>query len=170
MPRVTITVSLVDDENHLLSLENWSPLSYEDLGNPNLAVIEGTLVNGAERNLLERLRTSIDRTLLSFARRERRRFRAQEAPLNPDIQPIFEDNDAIFQQEYMGEFLQPEPETLGVISQRLASSVRELTESQRMAIIADQPMVEDQRVPEPKKTKRVRPIRRVSRYKRDPVI
>lgn len=170
MPRISITVSLVDDENRPLTSENWSPLGYEDLGNPNLAVVEGTLVNGAERNLLERLRTSIDRTLLSFARRERRRW----APINAESRPRVVE--AVID-DYTGDYLQPvedpEFEHIGDISRSsrtVPNPLIELTESQRMAIIADQPMVEDQRVSEPKKTKRVRPIRRVSRYKRDPVI
>jgi hypothetical protein len=152
MPRISITISLVDDENRQFARESWSLLSYEDLGNPNLAIVEGTLINGAERNLLERLRTSIDRSLLTFARRERRRFRSSADQPNPDNPDIFEDNPA---------FYQTEPELLG-------NSVRELTESQRMALIANQQIVENQMTMGPKKS--VRPIRRVSRYKRDPVI
>lgn len=155
MPRIGVTLTIVDDENRPLARESWSPLAYEDLGNPNLAVVESTLVNAAERELLERLHTSIDRSLLVFSRRERRRFRPQAAQPEPDNPDIFED-DMVFPIEYMGEFL-PDLRDL------------ELTEPQRMAIIRDQLMVEDQRVPEPQKISAC-PIKRVSRYKRDPVI
>lgn len=165
MPRVAITITLIDDENLPLAQEAWSPLGYADFGDPDLPAShpQGYLINNSERILLDRLRTSIDRSLLTFARRERRRFRAREAAPNPNVQPTFEENYETFQ----GEFLQPETETLGVIFERFGNSVRELTETQIHELFATQPAVEEKK--EPKKT-RTRQVKRVSRYKRDPVI
>ena len=192
-----ITVSLVDDLDRSLTRESWSPLGYEDLGNPNLFVEhpQGLLNNDAERNLLDRLRTSIDRSLMTFARRERRRFRDQEAAPTPDIQPVFDANDEIYRREYLGNFSEPEPiddpefEHIGDIARdvnrlRRPRPTSSLTDEQRAALIiaqpsveeqreratllADQPRVEEQRE-QPVKA-RVRKVKRVSRYKRDPVI
>jgi hypothetical protein len=168
MPRIALTVTLVDDENRPLAGESWSPLGYGDLGNPYLAAVEATLVNGAERNLLERLRTSIDRSLLIFARRERRRWNS--VPVNrveDTTDAIFDDigsieqgqipQDLTFERECMGQFMQPDPTPF------------ELTESQRRELIAAQPMVEDQRG-RITIQKKPRPVRRLSRYKREPII
>lgn len=153
MPRVTITISLMSDESYPMTSRSWSPLGYEDLGNPNLGVIENTRINEAERDLLERLRTSIDRTLLSFARRERRRWAHPNVESRPNmVEAVIYD---------------PVGELSPIIEQTPAQSMSAILE---MGGFLDQPVVEDQRVPEPKKTKRARPIKRVSRYKRDPVI
>lgn len=174
MPRITITVSLVDDDGGTISREGWSPLGYEDLGNQDLNSVRpsGSFSNSAERNLLERLRTSIDRSLLTFARQERRRWRPRSQGDNPTevIDQHNNPDDHIFQTQYMGRFLpDPIPESLADLALRLIPV--EVTEAQRMALITEQPMVEAQMFhQEPRKSKRPRPIKRLSRYKREPVI
>lgn len=174
VPRIAVIVSLVDDENRPMARESWSPLGYEDLGNPNLSVVEGTLVNEAERSLLERLRTSIDRTLLSFARRERRRLSRMDPTQNDPI--IDQTNEQSFPVEYMGEVLPPDPEIRhiedNVLGRIPSMTLDEAHNALGMSLIADQPMVEEQREQRilERKEKRVRPVKRVSRYKRKPVI
>jgi hypothetical protein len=74
MPRLVISVSMVDDQNRPMVNQRWSPLSYEDFNNPALFDNSPDGLNETERNLLERIRTAIDRSLLRFARGERRRF------------------------------------------------------------------------------------------------
>lgn len=146
MPRVAITLTIVGDEGETILREGWSPLSYEDLGNPNLNDL-----GHVRRNLLDRLRTSIDRTLLSFARRERRIWDTRTNNYATTIGRV----DGIID-DYTSEYTE------------LPNPIIELTEAQRLALVAEQPVVEVQR--EAPKKKRGRPIKRVSRYKRDPVI
>lgn len=163
-------VSLVNDENHLLIRQSWSPLGYEDLGNPHLASSVG-LVGRAERTLLERLRTSIDQILLSFARRERRRLSPVSVGARPDIvdAQIADRSPSLFN-EWTGvdslpeEALENPPPPVDLSS--LLPPI-ELTRFQGVQPIAEQPRVEDKKRPRKRKP---RPVKRVSRYKRDPVI
>jgi hypothetical protein len=87
MPRLYVRLDLVDDQNNSIFGQGWSPLGYEDFNNPDLFVAgdsRGLLVSDSERDLLERLRTSIDRTLLRFARGERRRHEVRRNPIQVD--------------------------------------------------------------------------------------
>ena len=161
MPRLSIRISMTDDSNRTLISQAWAPLSYEDFNNPDLLDhSDGSLVNQTERDLLERIRTAIDRSLLRFSRGERRRFETRA--VRPDS------IDIDFSENY--DIDEPRDIPLGVLSsiQETASSPRRnpmhiLTEVERMAIIKgvipkeDEPLLK----PEPK---------RLNRYQRKPVI
>jgi hypothetical protein len=142
MPRIIVTIELVDEENRPLAHESWSPLNYEDLVNPNLALVdlvENTLVNRVERSLLERLRTTVDRELLTFARRERRRW----SPTNVEVRPIMVE--AVID-DYTGEYI---------------TNIRTPSSYSENFLVGK--LIADQSIPRSKETK-------VSRYKRKPVI
>jgi hypothetical protein len=162
MPRLSIRIAMTDDENRTLVSHAWAPLSYEDFNNPALLDhSDGSLVNQTERDLLERIRTAIDRSLLRFSRGERRRFETRAA--RPDL------TDISFSENY--DIDEPRDVPLGIISAIQASRaniadpqyMHILTEAERMAVIGkvipkeDEPLLK----PEPK---------RLNRYQRKPVI
>jgi hypothetical protein len=164
MPRVLVHLTLVDDDQTPFLGESWSTLGYDDLGNPNLPTNRRqnlTLeVLQAERALLDRLRTSISRYLLSFARRERRRWaRTATVEDQQDINEALIEQDPIPYPAMFGDFIPNiEPEV---------NEVHELTGVQLSDLIAAQPLIEDLQKNFERTDKRAK---RVSRYKRKPVI
>lgn len=149
MPRIAITITLLADDGISILRESWSPLGYEDLGDPNLVIAPAT-PNGprfstSEQNLMVRLRTSIDRTLLTFSRRERRRWGQVQAADDTYDDPEF---------EHIGDIARTRP---------IASIPGPPPPHQ---VRADTPMVAPPREPK----KKTRQAKRKSRYKRDPVI
>jgi hypothetical protein len=89
---------------------------------------------------------------------------------------IDQTNEQSFSVEYMGEVLPPDPEIRhiedNVLGRVPSMTLDEARNALGMNLIADQPMVEEQREQRilERKEKRVRQVKRVSRYKRKPVI
>lgn len=153
MPRLRIIISMIDDDNRTLINHDWSPLGYEDFNNTALDARDPF----TERNLLERIRTAIDRTLLRFARGERRRNTPREVAT-----PVID-----FSENYEIDEPRDVPmSVLDTIRDALSTPVQPLTQDERMALIGQVIPKEDERLlrPEPK------PIKRPSRYERKPVI
>lgn len=165
MPRLLVTITVVDDENRSIHDQHWSPLGYEDFNNPALLEEDpdGRMVNDFELNLLERLRVAIDRSLLRFAHGERRRntparhVRAQSIE-NAEIDFHGPFDEAVGPNLNLFEGLTPEQqEQLGQLhaDQSLrAELLRQVIPKE------DEPLLR----PEPK------PVERKSRYERKPVI
>jgi hypothetical protein len=95
-------------------------------------------------------------TVVSFARRERRRWSTQANPVQGLV-----NGPAVFRREYLGTFLEEIPEPI-------ANIYYGPTEEEREAIIRSVIPKEDEPIQATKP--RIRSVRRVSRYKRKPVI
>lgn len=163
MPRLSIQIAMVGDDNHTRIRQSWSPLSYEDFNNPALLnCADGTPANETERNLLERIRTAIDRSLLRFSRGERRRFEIQAArPPSIEIDDFSENYEIDEPRDIPQVTINSLRETIAHL--RNADSMQLLTEAERMAIIGEVIPKEDEPLLKPKP-------RRLSRYERKPVI
>ena len=179
MPRLAISLEVVDDENHTIHTQRWSPLGYADFNNPALLQEDpnGAAVNAFELHLLERLRVAIDRSLMRFAHGERRR----NTPPTPP-RPQYDVNDFAGPYDYEEAIAPhdrtPTPDLLNGLTQqqqiqlsrmRIDPDALVLLREQvpdSFSLIREQCPKEDEplRKPEPK------PVARKSRYQRDPVI
>ena len=156
MPRLAISLIVVDDNNRPIHNQSWSPLGYEDFNNPDLFEQDpdGAIVNDFERNLLERLRVAIDRSLMRFAHGERRR----NTPARHARTQSIENAEIDFQGPFEDD-VRAAPEFIGLATEQLSENLR--AELLRQVIPKeDEPLLR----PESK------PVERKSRYERKPVI
>jgi len=176
MPRLAISIDVVDDQNHTIHTQHWSPLSYEDFNNPALLHEDpdGSAVNSFELHLLERLRVAIDRSVLRFAHGERRRI----APPIPRPQYDVNDFAGPYDYEEATPAVRLNPDFLAGltpqqqiqlgqvrIDQDAVARLREQIPDPLSLILGQGPKEDEPlRKPEPK------PVVRKSRYERPPVI
>jgi len=151
MPRLHITLTVMDDDNRPLHRENCTSIGYEDFNNPALTQEDesGLLVNETELNLLERVRTAIDRTMLRFARGERRRHEPRRIAAEVDMNDFVGPYDDVMPAEVAEA---PNPN-------HSPEHINELLT--RMSIV-------DGLVDGP--SRQPKPVKRPSRYERKPVI
>jgi hypothetical protein len=173
MPRLAIRLEVVDDENHTIHVQHWSPLGYEDFNNPVLlqADPDGAAVSRFELNLLERLRVAIDRSLMRFAHGERRR----NAPPATSIQTThvdfagpYDDIEAIPNPNLFAGLTPQQQEQFNQlrVDPVALARIRESVEVDRLALIQEQGLKEDEPLRKPEPT----PVARKNRYERNPVI